>query len=62
MTVTIEGIGKITASADVINYLSLIASEASSSYKNRNRNALSDGALKIADATYDALAEKGYYK
>ena len=62
MTVEIKGLGKITASKEVLNILSSYAWEASNSYEERGRNQLSINAYKMANTIYDELERNGYYK
>lgn len=53
--------GKVTATKDVLNYIALLASEASESYKSRDRNTLADEADKFCGEIYNALKEVGLY-
>ena len=61
MTVEIKGLGKITASKEVLNTLSSIICEASGSYENRGRKALAENASNIANAIYNELEKVNYY-
>ncbi|MBQ8426167.1 MAG: hypothetical protein IJX16_00180 [Clostridia bacterium] len=61
MTVEIKGLGKITASKEVLNTLSSLIWESSESYENRGRKALAKDASDIANAIYDELDKANYY-
>ena len=62
MTVNIKGLGKITASKEVLNYLSLIMGEGADNYHEKGRYQLSADAQSYSDAIYCALAKENYYK
>ena len=62
MTVEIKGLGKITASKEVLNILSSYAWEAQISYENRKRFALAKNASIMANTIYEELEKEGYYK
>lgn len=62
MTVTIEGLGKITASKDVLNELVGVFYNASDIQLTRNHQGLSECYSKRATEIYDALYKEGYYK
>ena len=53
--------GKITASKETLNSLSLLMSEASKSYINRDRIILGCEASNEAGKIYEALRSVGYY-
>lgn len=61
MTVEIKGIGKITASKEVLNHISRLTQEASDSYHKRKRYALAEEAQGISDYIYLSLKQTGYY-
>lgn len=61
MTVNIEGLGKITASKEVLNEIALAFGSASKFDRSRNRNSLADKRYKVCNSIYDALDESGYY-
>lgn len=54
--------GKITASKETLNDLSLIFQEASESYEKRGRMALASQAMETAIEIYEMLGMVGYYK
>ena len=55
-------IGKITASKDTLNELSIALSEASESYAKREMPASSERAFEVSSKIYTALCGKDYYK
>ena len=61
MTVNVEGLGKITASKDVLNAIAGAFSYSSELQHIKNRDALADQHGKVFDSIYDALYESGYY-
>lgn len=61
MTVEIKGIGKVTANQEVLNLLSILASEAADHYRENERYALAKEAQKTADYIYCSLKEAGAY-
>lgn len=61
MTVEIKGLGKITASKDALNLISILASEASENFKNRGRDMFSKEAKQISHEIYEALESIGFY-
>lgn len=61
MTVDIKGLGKITASKEVLNELVSAFYNESDFYKNKNYLARSERSNKRADIIYDALEKCGYY-
>ena len=62
MTVNIEGLGRITASKDVLNYISIAMSEASYHFELKGLSALQKEAKEYANAIYNELDSKGYYE
>lgn len=54
--------GKITASKETLNDLSLIFQEASKNYEKRGRMALASQAMETAIEIYEILGMVGYYK
>lgn len=54
--------GKITASKETLNDLSLIFQEASENYEKRGRMALASQAMETAIEIYETLGMVGYYK
>ena len=60
MTINTE-VGKITASKEVLNYLSLVISEASKYYESKGSFALEKKARGVASEIFDALDDTGYY-
>ena len=61
MTVDIEGLGKITASKEVLCELVTAFYIESEYYKNRNQSVLSERSSKRASIIYEALEKCGYY-
>ena len=61
MTVYIEGIGKITASKDVLNNLAIIAGEASEGFTRNELFGFAKQAKDMDFAIYKALDKVGYY-
>ena len=61
MTVNIEGLGKITASKDVLNELTLAFSNSATYYMKGNKFALSEQEDNRRDAIYTELLKVGYY-
>lgn len=62
MTVNVEGLGKITASKDVLNEIVTAFYNASDAQLIHNRPKLSARSSKIATEIFDALKKEGYYK
>lgn len=61
MTVDIEGLGKITASKEVLCEIVTAFYNESEYYKNRNHSILSERSNKRATIIYDVLEKCGYY-
>lgn len=61
MTLNLGTYGKITASRDAFNKLSLLLAEASNRYEERGLDALADEASEMAVTLYDELDKVGYY-
>ena len=61
MTIDIKGLGKITASKEVLNLLSAMAYDAETTQANKNHDAIARQYSGIANNIYDALLECGYY-
>lgn len=61
MTVNIEGLGKITASKEILNLISSLAYEARENYAATGYKAWAVQAKEVAEALYDALDEIGFY-
>lgn len=61
MTVNIEGLGKITASKDVLNALSSAFSHEAQLYADKGKKALFLQADKRSNDIYYALDKVGYY-
>lgn len=62
MTVNVEGLGKITASKDVLNEIVTAFYSASDAQLIHNRPRLSERSNKRATEIFDALNKEGYYK
>lgn len=62
MTVELKGIGKVTASKEVLNLLSIWATEASRVYEGRERHYMAKEAQEASSSIFEALEETGYYK
>lgn len=62
MTVNVEGLGKITASKDVLSEIVSAFYWASDSQRIDNLPRLSERSSKIATEIFDALNKEGYYK
>ena len=62
MTVNIEGLGKITASKEVLNEISSAFGSACDFYRSRNSEALANKSYRVFISIYDALDDSGYYK
>lgn len=62
MTVNIEGLGKITASKNVLNELVGVYYNASDAQLAHNHLILSECFSKRATEIYDALYKEGYYE
>lgn len=61
MTVNIEGLGKITASKEVLNDIAAAFSCACELDRSKNRDALANKNYGVFVAIYDALEDSGYY-
>lgn len=61
MTINIDSFGKITASKDTLNALSLVFIQAEESESNKGHNACAKLYRNIANKIYDKLDETGYY-
>lgn len=61
MTVNIEGLGKITASKDVLNEIVTAFYNASDAQLMHNHIRLSERSNKRATEIFDALNKEGYY-
>lgn len=61
MTVELKGIGKVTASKEVLNLLAIWAIRAAENYESKGLNALRKQALEADKEIFDALAETGFY-
>ena len=62
MTVEIKGLGTITACEDALNYLVILAREASKSFERRNRNFDAEDSKEIANSIYKELKNSGFYE
>ena len=60
MTVTINGY-KVTANKETLNYISMLANEASRRYGEENYNGLSEEAYSFSKVIFDKLNATGYY-
>ena len=54
--------GNITASKDVLNELSIYASEASKEYERKGYFALQERAQEVANTIFNELDKTGFYK
>lgn len=54
-------IGKITASKDVLNYLSIICTQAEEYNKSRGYNASAEECKEVSYDLYNVLKEVGFY-
>lgn len=61
MTVNIEGLGKITASKDVLNTIAGAFRYSGELQHIKNRDALANYHGEVFNSIYDALDESGYY-
>nr|DAG56596.1 MAG TPA: hypothetical protein [Caudoviricetes sp.] len=61
MTVDIKGLGKITASKEVLSEIVSAFYNEGEFYKNKNYLVRSECSNKRADTIYDALEKCGYY-
>lgn len=61
MTVNIEGLGKITANKEVLNWLCIVLNEAQDSFENKGTMVFSKQCRKQKNAIYDELDAKGYF-
>lgn len=55
MTIDIKELGKITASKEVLNKISIAFNEASYSYLSRNRDELANYCSRVSDVIYYEL-------
>lgn len=55
-------IGKITATPEVLNYLSILATEARDNFISKKHNGLATEAETVGHEIYKALEEIGLYK
>ena len=62
MTVNIEGLGKITASKEVLNQIAGAFSSSCELERSKNRDALANKSYKVFVSIYDALDDTGYYE
>lgn len=62
MTVNVEGLGKITASKDVLNEIVTAFYSASDAHLIHNRLKMSERYSKRATEIFDALNKEGYYE
>lgn len=62
MTVNVEGLGKITATKDVLNEIVSAFYSASDYQRIDKLPKLSERSSKIAAEIFDALKKEGYYK
>lgn len=61
MRLDVKG-SKITASKDVLNYISIIAEKAYDAYMSEGYTALAKEALEFSVIIYEALKREGLYK
>ena len=61
MTVIVEGLGKITASKEVLNAISLAFTHEKKYYEASGRVWVASQSSVRADSIYDALSKVGYY-
>lgn len=61
MTIELKGIGKVTASKEVLNLIAIWAGQAAESYEVKGLNALKRQATEADKEIYDALDKTGYY-
>ena len=61
MTINIEGFGKITASKEVLNRISILALDASRYRRNKGNEHIADYDYDISDDIYNALLKVKYY-
>lgn len=61
MTVNIKGLGKITASKEVLNELVIVFSHSATFYMLDNWFKLSERDKNISNAIYAELSKVGYY-
>lgn len=61
MTVNIEGLGKITASKDVLNIISLAFAHESNYYITKGYEASEEISEQYANDIHNLLAKTGYY-
>ncbi len=62
MTVEIKGLGKITASPDVLNYIGLLAGQSMELNKQKGFFSSADYARFVLYTLHDALGAVGFYK
>lgn len=53
--------GKITADKYLLNFISILASEAADKYEREGAGALAEDARELADQIYEALSKAGLY-
>ena len=61
MTVYIEGFGKITATQNVLNEISIMAGECAKWNDENGYHALASDYKDVSDRIYEALDEQGVY-
>lgn len=61
-TIEISGFGKITATADTFNSISIILMEAANYNRKIGANEMADLNDKQSDEIYNALAKTGFYE
>jgi hypothetical protein len=62
MTVEIKGIGKITASKDALNTISIAFDEAAQWNKENGYDAFEERFANASQTIYEALLKAGFYK
>lgn len=61
MTVDVEGLGKITASKEILNEISIAFGVSRDFYLKVGCNALADKCNKVSGSVHRALNDSGYY-
>ena len=61
MTVNIEGLGKITANKEVLNWLCIVLAEAGDNFENTGSTVFSKKCRKQMKTIFDSLDAKGYF-
>jgi len=62
MQVEIKGLGKITATKEVLNAIAIMAYKSSEYNKIKKRNALAELDANVHSEIYKALENAGYFK